>query len=140
MTSEPSHASPSAPTASEDQTSQSPVIAYDDFARVDLRVGVVKTAERIPKKDKLLRLLVDVGEPEPRTIVAGLALSFAPDTLVGRRVVVVTNLAPREFGSAEMDGKKVKLVSHGMLLASGPSDNLQLATISESAPPGARLK
>ena len=116
------------------------VIAYEDFAKVDLRVGVVKTCEKVPKKDKLLRLTVDLGEAEPRVIVAGLALSFTPETLVGRKVIVVANLAPREFGSAEFDGKKVKLVSHGMLLASGPSEDLRLATIDGDAPPGARLK
>jgi methionyl-tRNA synthetase len=121
-------------------TSEGAAIAYDDFAKVDLRVGVVKTAEKVPKKDKLLRLTVDLGEPEARTIVAGLALSFTPEQLVGRKVVVVANLAPREFGSAEFDGKKVKLVSHGMLLASGPSEDLRLATIDGDAAPGARLK
>lgn len=115
-------------------------ITYDDFAKIDLRVGFVKTAEKVPKKDKLLRLTVDVGEAEPRTIVAGLALSFTPETLVGKNVIVVANLAPREFGSAEFDGKKVKLVSNGMLLASGPSEDLRLATIDGDTPPGSRLK
>ena len=116
------------------------MIAYDDFAKVDLRVGLVKTCEKVPKKDKLLRLTVDLGEAEPRTIVAGLALSFTPEALVGKKVIVVANLAPREFGSAEFDGKKVKLVSHGMLLASGPSEDLRLATIDGDAAPGSRLK
>jgi methionine--tRNA ligase beta chain len=99
---------------------------------VDLRVGVVRTCERVPKKDKLLRLTVDVGEPEPRAIVAGLALSFQPEQLVGRRVVVVANLAPREFGKG--------LVSHGMLLATGPSEKLTLATVDGDVEPGAKLK
>jgi methionyl-tRNA synthetase len=107
-------------------------ITYDDFAKVDLRVGVVKTCEKVPKKDKLLRLTVDVGEPEPRTIVAGLALSFAAEQLVGRKVVVVANLAPREFSKG--------LVSHGMLLATGPSERLILATVEGDAAPGSRLK
>jgi methionyl-tRNA synthetase len=121
-------------------TAESAIVAYDDFAKIDLRVGVVKTCEKVPRKDKLLRLTVDLGEPEPRTIVAGLALSFTPEQLVGRKVIVVANLAPREFGSAEFDGKKVKLVSYGMLLATGPSEDLRLATIEGDAPPGARLK
>jgi methionyl-tRNA synthetase len=123
-----------------DPGGESTTIDYDHFAKVDLRVGVVKTCEKVPKKDKLLRLSVDVGEAEPRTIVAGLALSFTPETLVGRKVIVVANLAPREFGSAEFDGKKVKLVSHGMLLASGPSEDLRLATVDGDAAPGSRLK
>ena len=70
----------------------------------------------MPKKDKLLKLSVDLGEAEPRTIIAGLALSFTPEQLVGRRVVVVANLQPREFGKG--------LVSYGMLLATGPSEAL----------------
>jgi methionyl-tRNA synthetase len=133
----------SAGTGTATATGESGIIAYDDFAKVDLRVGVVKTCEKVPKKDKLLRLTVDLGEAEPRTIVAGLALSFTPEALVGKKVIVVANLAPREFGSAEFDGKKVKLVSHGMLLASGPSEALCLATIDDSArdaAPGSRLK
>ena len=92
----------------------------------------MRTCERVPKKDKLLLLSVDLGEPAPRTIVAGLALSFKPEDLVGKRVVVVANLAPRDFGKG--------LVSHGMVLATGPSEALTLATVPESAPPGARLK
>ena len=107
-------------------------ITYDQFGAVDLRVGVVKTCERVPKKDKLLRLTVDVGEAEPRTIVAGLALSFQPEELVGRRVIVVANLAPREFGKG--------LVSHGMLLATGPSEKLTLATVAGGVEAGAKLK
>lgn len=107
-------------------------IAYDDFAKVDLRVGLVLSADRVPKKDKLLKLSVDVGEPEPRSIVAGLALSFKPEDLVNRRVVVVANLAPRDFGKG--------LVSHGMLLAAGPSENLRLATAPDDVAPGSKLK
>jgi methionyl-tRNA synthetase len=111
-------------------TAASP-ITYDQFAAVDLRAGIVLTCERVPKKDKLLRLTVDIGEPEPRAIVAGLALSFKPEDLVGRRVVVVANLAPRDFGKG--------LVSHGMLLATGPSEKLALATVPD-VEPGAKLK
>jgi methionyl-tRNA synthetase len=122
-------AKPAAPAPPSEDTG---VITYDDFAKVDLRVGVVKTCEKVPKKDKLLELTVDVGEAEPRQIIAGLALSFTPETLVGRRVVVVANLAPRDFGKGK--------VSHGMLLATGPSEALQLATVEGDVAPGARLK
>jgi len=107
-------------------------IGYDTFLGVELRVGIVTSCERVPKKDKLLRLLVDLGEPAPRTIVAGLALSFKPEDLVGKRVIVVANLEPRSFGKG--------LVSHGMLLATGPSEALHLATAFGDAPAGARLK
>ncbi len=109
-----------------------PALSYDQFGAVDLRVGVVLACERVPKKDKLLKLAVDIGEPEPRTLVAGLALSFQPEALVGRKVIVVANLAPREFGKG--------LVSRGMLLATGPSEKLTLATVEGDVAPGAKLK
>lgn len=130
----PAAAPAAQPAAAPAPTAEAPAgpITYDDFAKVELRVGVVRTCEKVPKKDKLLRMTVDVGEPEPRTIVAGLALSFTPETLVGRKVVVVANLAPRDFGKG--------LVSHGMLLASGPSEDLRLATVDGDVAPGARLK
>ena len=108
------------------------LLSYDQFVGVDLRVGLVTACERVPKKDKLLRLQVDLGESIPRQIVAGLALTYAPEQLVGKRVVVVANLAPREFGKG--------LVSHGMLLATGPSEALNLATVDGEVKPGARLK
>jgi len=107
-------------------------ITYEQFSAIDLRVGLVRACERVPKKDKLLRMLVDLGEAEPRVIVAGLAQTFAPEALVGRRVVVVANLAPRDFGKG--------LVSHGMILATGASDSLLLASIADDAAPGSRLK
>ncbi len=105
---------------------------YDDFSKIDLRVGAVLAAEKVKGKDKLLKLSVDVGESAPRTIIAGLALTFQPDDLVGRRVVVVANLAPRDFGKG--------LVSFGMLLATGPSEALKLATVEGDVKPGDRLK
>jgi methionyl-tRNA synthetase len=109
-----------------------PAVAYDDLAAIDLRVGLILSCEKVPKKDKLYRLSVDLGEAAPRQIVAGLALSFTPEALVGRRVIVVANLAPRDFGKG--------LVSDGMLLAAGPSDALDLATVTGDVKPGTRLK
>jgi methionyl-tRNA synthetase len=120
------------PTAHPSAPNTRVMVSYDDFAKTDLRVGVVRTCERVKGKDKLLQLQIDLGEPELRQIIAGLALSFKPEELVGRRVVVVANLVPREFGKG--------LVSHGMILATGPSEKLVLATAADDAPPGARLK
>ena len=108
-------------------------LAYEDFARVDLRVGEIVPAARVPRKDKLLDLRVDLGEPGgPRRIIAGLALTFAPEDLLGKRVIVAANLAPRDFGKG--------LVSSGMILAAGPSEALSLATVTRDVPPGTRLK
>ena len=122
-----------APAPAGDAAKEGPAsIDYDTFSAVDLRVGLIQTCERVPRKDKLLKLTVDLGEEAPRTIVAGLALTFAPEALVGKRVVVVANLEPRNFGKG--------LVSHGMLLATGPSEALHLATIDDDVAPGSPLK
>jgi methionyl-tRNA synthetase len=108
-------------------------VPFDAFAKLDLRVGLVVSAQRVPKKDKLLELRVDVGDPEgPRRLVAGIALSFAPESLVGKRIVVIANLEPRAFSK--------DLVSQGMLLAAGPSDALALVTVTADVPPGTKVK
>jgi methionyl-tRNA synthetase len=110
-----------------------PGIAIDDFAKVDLRVATVLEAERIPKADKLLRLQVDLGEAQPRQILAGIAMYYSPEQLVGKKIVVVANLAPRKLRGLE---------SNGMLLAAsvGEEGKPVLATFAEDVPNGARLK
>jgi aspartyl-tRNA(Asn)/glutamyl-tRNA(Gln) amidotransferase subunit B len=117
-------------------TGQAPATAtipFDHFLQVDLRVGLIVAAAKVHRKDKLLDLKVDVGDPEgPRRIVAGLALSFAPEALVGQRVLVLCNLEPRAFSK--------DLVSHGMILAAGPSDALALSTVTREVPPGTKVK
>jgi methionyl-tRNA synthetase len=106
------------------------IIGFDDFARVELKVGLVRAAVRVPKADKLLQITVDVGEPEPRTIVAGIAMSYpAPEELVGRRIVVVANLEPRALRG---------ITSQGMLLAAG--DPPRVVQVDEGVPPGTRVK
>ena len=123
-----------APESAIPSTEASPLgpISYDQFSIVDLRVGVILTCEKVPKKDRLLKLTVDLGETTPRTIIAGLALTFTPEALVGRRVVVVANLFPRHLGKV--------LVSHGMIMAAGPSEALVLPTIDDSVAAGSKLK
>jgi methionyl-tRNA synthetase len=108
-------------------------ITIDDFVKVDLRVATVLEAERVPKADKLLRLLVDAGEGKPRQILAGIALYYAPEQMIGRKIVVVANLAPRKLRGLE---------SNGMLLAAsvGEDGKPVLATFGEDVPNGARLK
>ena len=106
-------------------------ITIDDFAKVELRVGVVKVAERVPKADKLLRLEVDIGT-EVRQVLAGIAEAYAPENLVGRRVVIVANLAPRKLRGME---------SNGMIVAASLDDGKPvLASFLEDVPVGARLK
>ncbi len=109
------------------------LIDITDFTKVELRVGEVLTAERIPKADKLLLLSVDIGEEKPRQILAGIALHYEPDKLVGRKIAVVSNLKPRKMRGYE---------SQGMLLAAsvGEEGKPVLATFTEDVPNGARLK
>jgi len=80
-----------------------PEIVFDDFAKIDLRVGKIVQAEKVEKADKLLKLTVDLGF-EIRTIVSGIALHFAPEAIVGKQVTVVTNLAPRKMRGIESNG------------------------------------
>ncbi|MBX7054676.1 MAG: methionine--tRNA ligase [Pyrinomonadaceae bacterium] len=110
-------------------------ITIDDFIKVDLRVGEVKVCERIPNADKLLRFEIDLGEPEHRQILAGLAEYYDPATLIGRKVVVVANLKPRKMRGLE---------SQGMICAASLEDNSgpkpALAAFLEDVEIGARLK
>ena len=78
-------------------------IQFDDFAKIDLKVGTITAAEKVEKADKLLKLEVDLGF-EKRTIVSGIALHFEPAAIVGKQVVVVTNLAPRKMRGIESNG------------------------------------
>jgi len=107
------------------------VITYDDFAKLDLRVGKVVTAQPIPKKDRVLHLTVDLGEGKPRTIVAGIASAYTPDQLVGKQVIVVANLAPRKMG---------ELVSEGMILAAGDEAILGLSAVDADVPAGTKVR
>ncbi|HEX8117682.1 MAG TPA: methionine--tRNA ligase, partial [Pyrinomonadaceae bacterium] len=104
-------------------------ITIEDFVKVELRVGQVLTAERVPKSDKLLRFTVDVGEPEPRQILAGIAEHYEPEKLIGRKIVVVSNLKPRRLRGFE---------SQGMVLAAsaGEEGRPVLATFAEDVPNG----
>ena len=80
-----------------------PEIQFDDFAKIDLKVGTILSAEKVEKADKLLKLDVDLGF-ERRTIVSGIALHFKPEDIVGKQVVVVANLAPRKMRGIESQG------------------------------------
>jgi methionyl-tRNA synthetase len=107
-------------------------IGIEDFAKVEMRVGQIKTAERIVGADKLLKLTVDIGS-EIRQICAGIAQYYEPDALVGRKVAVVVNLAPRKLRGVE---------SNGMIIAAsvGPEGRPVLAGFTEDVEIGARLK
>jgi methionyl-tRNA synthetase len=104
-----------------------PAIGYDDFAKLDLRVGTIITAEKVEKADKLLKLGIDLGR-EQRTIVSGIALHFTPEEIVGRQVVVVANLSPRKMRGIESNGM--------ILMAEDPSGKLYFVQPGEKIQPG----
>jgi methionyl-tRNA synthetase len=95
--------SSAATTESADKSPVKPEIVFDDFAKIDLKVGTIVAAEKVEKADKLLKLQVDLGF-ETRTIVSGIAMHFAPADIVGKQVTVVCNLAPRKMRGIESNG------------------------------------
>jgi methionyl-tRNA synthetase len=107
-------------------------ISFDDFSKIDLRVAEVLTAEEVPKADKLLKVTLGLGGEEQRTVIAGIKQAYKPESLVGRKVIMVANLAPRKmkFG-----------VSEGMIIAAGPGgEEIYLLSPDDGAEPGQRVR
>ena len=108
------------------------VISIDEFAKVEMRVGLVLAAERVKGSDKLLHMQVELGEAEPRSIVAGIAEAYTVEEMVGRKVVIVANLQPRKLRGVP---------SNGMVLAATPEGGLPvLVSVSGDVPPGTKLR
>jgi methionyl-tRNA synthetase len=120
----PKTGTPSPAEAREDN-----LISIDEFAKVELRVAEVLEAENVPKTDRLLKLQITTGE-DRRQIVAGIAQYYTPDELVGKKIIVVTNLKPAKLRGIE---------SNGMLLAAKKKDKLSLLTVDSDLPPGAKI-
>jgi methionyl-tRNA synthetase len=109
-----------------------PEISYDDFAKLEIRVGTVRAAEQVAGTDKLITCTVDFGEFGTRTIVSGIAQFRKPDDIVGKQLPYVVNLAPRTLKG---------IVSEGMLLAASPGgDGLALLIPDTAVPNGTKLK
>lgn len=107
-------------------------ILYDDFAKLDIRIGTVKAAELVPDTDKLIKCTVDFGELGERTIVSGIAQWRSPESLVGKQLPYIVNLAPRVLRGVE---------SQGMLLAPGTGEGLAALLIpDEPVEPGTPIK
>ena len=117
----------SAPQAAEDAPG---VIEFSDFQKLDLRVGLVTACEPHPNADKLLRVMVDIGEAQPRQILAGMAEFFSPESLLGKQVVIVANLAPRKMRGLE---------SQGMILAVRKEGGLELLAVTGLVAPGSKV-
>jgi methionyl-tRNA synthetase len=129
---EPPAPSPQHPAPSSTPAVESPKISIEDFAKVEMRTGEIKTAEPIPGAKKLLKLTVDIGT-EVRQVCAGIAEFYQPEKLIGMKVVLVTNLQPRKLRGVE---------SNGMIVAASIGDQGRpvLVTFAEDVPNGARLR
>jgi methionyl-tRNA synthetase len=106
-------------------------ISYDDFAKLDIRIGVVIAAELVPETDKLIKCTIDFGEMGQRTIVSGIAQWKKPEELVGKRLPYIVNLAPRMLRGVE---------SQGMLIAASDEEGVALLNPERNVPPGTKLK
>jgi methionyl-tRNA synthetase len=105
-------------------TEKKPVIQYPDFDKLELRTGLILSAEKVAKADKLLKLEVDMGT-EKRTIVSGIALHFKPEEILGKQVVVVANLAPRKMKGIESNGMILMAEdSSGRLIFVAPDEKI----------------
>ncbi|MBP8823362.1 MAG: methionine--tRNA ligase [Flavobacteriales bacterium] len=126
--------SPSAPPRieHEEEVKAKPNIAFDDFTKLDIRIGTITAAERVPKADKLLKLAIDVGEGTPRTIVSGIAQHFTPEELPGKQVLVLCNLEPRKMRGVESQGM--------VLMAEDAEGKLVFVQPGREVPPGAEVR
>ncbi|WP_027182971.1 methionine--tRNA ligase [Desulfovibrio inopinatus] len=116
--------------ASTPQVDTEGVVEFEDFAKLDFRVGTVVSAEPVKKADKLLLVRIDIGESEPRQVVAGIAEYWKPEALVGKQVTMVANLKPRKLRGE---------ISHGMILAVKKEDDLMLLQPTGEVPNGSRV-
>lgn len=108
-----------------------PEIQYEDFAKLDIRIGTVVAAELVPETDKLIKCTVDFGELGIRTIVSGIAEWKKPEDLIGKQLPYIVNLAPRMLRGVE---------SQGMLIAASDEEGVALLTAERTLPTGTRLK
>ena len=108
-------------------------IEYKDFLKLDIRVGFVKSCERVPQSNNLYKLMVDCGENNPRQVISGISQYYSPEDLINHKIIVLTNLKPRKFMGIE---------SQGMLLAADYNNEPFLLKIDERKPipPGCKIK
>ncbi len=111
------------------QATQKPQVTIEDFAKLDLRVAKILSAERVPKSEKLIKLELDLGS-EKRQIVAGIGKVYMPDSLIGKEIIIIFNLKPAKLMGIE---------SNGMLLAAKDSEKLRILTVDGQVEPGAKI-
>ncbi len=107
-------------------------IKYEDFSKVEFKIGVIKECVKHPNADRLLVFQIDVGEENPRQIISSIAEFYTPEEVIGKRVVVVTNLAKAKFRGMDSDGM--------LVCASLPNDeDVELLTITKDFPGGTKV-
>ena len=106
-------------------------VSFKEFERMDIRVGRVMDAEKVSGSKRLVRFMVDIGEKEPRQVIAGIADHIDPKSLPGKNVIVLANLEPKKFMGLE---------SRGMLLAADVNGKPVLLTVEEDVPPGTKVR
>lgn len=107
------------------------MITIDDFAKLELKVGTVLEAEEIPESEKLIKLKVDLGEEEPHQVLAGVKQWYKPEDFVGKQVVIIANLEPRQM---------MGLQSQGMMLAADSPDGPVFLTTGKEVKPGTKIR
>lgn len=107
------------------------MISFDDFAKLELKVGTILSAEEVEGSEKLIKFQIDLGEESPRQILAGIKQWYQPEDLVGKQVVVVVNLEPK---------KMMGLESNGMLLIADAKDKLVFLMVPEEVSPGTQIR
>ncbi|HEY4393114.1 MAG TPA: methionine--tRNA ligase [Polyangia bacterium] len=129
----PAEAAPAAAATTAPAAASAPPadVSIDDFAKIELRAAKVLSAERVPKADKLLKLTLDIGTDEPRTVVSGIAPTYTPEAMIGRTVIYFANLAPRKIRG---------VLSQGMILAAGDADVLGLSALDREVPTGTKIR
>ena len=106
-------------------------VSYEEFSKLDIRIGKIVEVEEIPKSKKLIKLMIDIGEENPRQVVAGIKQYYKPEDLVGRQVVVLTNLQPVKLMGVE---------SKGMILAGDIDGRAVLLQPDSEVPPGTKVR
>ncbi len=109
-----------------------PNLTFVDYAKLDLRIGTIVSAEKVEKADKLLKLSIDIGEASPRKVISGIAKHFTPDQVVGQQVILVANLEPRRMRGVESQGM--------VLMAEDSSGKLVFVQPAQVLPPGGEVR
>ncbi|TSC75030.1 MAG: protein containing C-terminal region/beta chain of methionyl-tRNA synthetase [Parcubacteria group bacterium Gr01-1014_44] len=107
------------------------MITYEDFKKLELRVAKIIEAERVEGSEKLLKLKLDLGEPEPRQVIAGIGKNYEPEKLIGQEIIIVANLEPKQL---------IGLESNGMLLAADSINGPVILIPEKEVEPGAIIK